>query len=200
MNEKNAFDLLVDFAKKHGFTYETHEDRKRFLLSPSDPTLNTKSVVFRKGNLLFCASDSFAAKAQTSSTWSGLYGEIDLPEYVDLKINRKDWLDRFLKSNKRKTGNSYFDSKLTVTSKSEKLPQRIKSSKLADYFLKLSETTSPIEVIIKFDYLENLNQLKGKMVVGVEIRRWMYEEHELENFLHYAGLMIESIRSKGKVQ
>jgi len=200
MNERSAFDILVDYPKKHGFKYDTHNSHKRFHLIPSDPMLNTKFVIFKKNKLFFCAYDSFGAKAYMSTTYTGLYGLINIPEEINLRITKKDWTDRFLRFNKRKTGNSFIDRNLTFTSKSRNIPFNIIKNKDVEYFLNISEKTNPLELIIECDYLQLVKELKGKMIVGVETNQWIHAESEIDNILQFGGLLLNSLQENASAQ
>ena len=80
MDERSAFDILLDYPKQHGLPFETHLDNKKILfISLMYPILHTKYVIFKKDSLFFCAYDSFAAKAYTSITFSGVYKSVNLP-------------------------------------------------------------------------------------------------------------------------
>ena len=117
MKERSSFDILLDYPKQQGLTFETHQDNNRFYLFPGDPILKTKYVVFKKDSLIFYAFDSYAAKASMTKTYSGIYRSINLPNEVEFSIYKKDWLDCFLRLNKIKTGLKYVDNNLTITSK-----------------------------------------------------------------------------------
>ena len=93
MNEKSAFDLLIEYTKKHGLNYATNNHNNHFSILSSVPVLSTKYVIFKKNNLFFYASDSFGFKGNMSKTFTGLYGLIDLPNDIELRIIKKDFID-----------------------------------------------------------------------------------------------------------
>ncbi|PXY01488.1 hypothetical protein DF185_08365 [Marinifilum breve] len=196
MEERSAFDILVDYPKKHGLDYDTHTNDRRFHFFPSDPVLNTKFVIFKKDNLFFCAYDSFGTKAYMNCTYTGLYGLIDIPDPLELKMTKKDWLDKFLTSNKRKTGNHYIDENVTISSKSSDIPMRVVNEKAVKHFLKITEKMNPLKVIIENDYLQFVKELKGKMVVGVEINKWLFEESDVDYFLEHGSKLLHSMQRK----
>lgn len=198
MNEKSTFDLLIEYPKKHGLNYATHNQNKHFSFIPSGPVINTKFVIFKKNNLFFCAYDSYGFKGSATKTFTGLYGIIDLPSEIELRALKKDMIDRFLLFNKRKTHNSRIDKVLTITSKSKNFPLHIISNKVVKHFLKIREKTNPIEIIIKNDYLQFIEEFKGKKVVGVETNYWMYKESEIDNFLHNGELLVNNLQVNTK--
>jgi hypothetical protein len=193
MDQRTAFDLLLDYPKKNGLVYETHESQQRFYLSPSDPLLSTKYIIFKKDNLFFCAYDSFAAKAYMSKTFTGLYGFIDLKKDFECRIYKKDWLDFFLRINKRKTGIKAIDDNLTITSKSRSLPKRLLSEKDLALFNKISNKITPVELLIQNNYLQIIKEFNDKKVIGIETNQWLYKNEDLGVFIDTGAELISNI-------
>jgi len=118
MEEKSSFDILLNYPKERGLAFETNRNIERFYLSTNDPILNTKYVLFKTDSILFYAFDSYAAKAFTTKTFTGVYSVLDWNNDFECRVYKKDWLDSFLRKNKKKTGNKNIDRKLTITTKS----------------------------------------------------------------------------------
>ena len=193
MSEQDAFETLVEYSKKLGIAYETHESQDRFYLFPNDPFLRTRYIVFKIDKLFFCAYDSYAAKAYTSNTYSGIYGLINLPADFECRIYMKDQMDLFLRTNKKKTGNKIVDDILTVTSKSKGLPQGLLSEKDALLFHTINSVITPIELLIQNDHRPIIRELGDKKIIGLETDHWIYKKEELDVFINTGSALIKSI-------
>jgi len=200
MKDRDTFEILLDYPKKHNLDYDTNNNHQRFCLLPSDQFLKTKFVIFKRNNLFFLAYDSFASKAYTSKTFTGVYGLIDLPTETELRIFKKDWSDFFLRMNKRKTRNPFLDRNITIVSKSNKLPKGLFSINMVSQFIDLSKKITPIELIIEHDYISLIKELKGKMIVGIETNDWIYKESDIDVFLNYGDKILDSIIKNASTQ
>lgn len=76
MEEKSAFDILVENLTDLGLNPDTHQNYRSFIVPGSDRLLNTKYVAATFESLFFFAYDSYGTRAQTSSTFTGLYSHI----------------------------------------------------------------------------------------------------------------------------
>lgn len=45
MEDKTAFDIVIEFLKKNSFDFETSRQYKRFSLIPTDPSFSKKFIV-----------------------------------------------------------------------------------------------------------------------------------------------------------
>lgn len=198
MNRRSAFDILLDYPKKHGLPYDKSNSEKNFYLVPSDPVLKTKTVAFKKNNFFFFAYDSFGTRAQMSKTFTGLFGIIEMPQDFELHITKKEWIDRYLTFNKIKTDHPFIDKKLTFVSKNKRLAKGIITKKEVKYFFSISEFIKPLEIIIAFDYVPLVKELKGKMVVGIETNSWIHIESEVDKLLEVGELILSNIQKNVK--
>lgn len=194
MKERNAFDILIEYPIKHGLDFDTHRDYRRFLLSPADPVLNTKFVVFKSDSLFFYAYDSYAAKAYMTKTFTGLYSYLSNSADTELKVYKKDFTDTFLRINKRKTGLKHIDDQLTITSKSKEFSFSL-SENYVSLFLEMNKIFSPFHLIIQNDYLQNIDELKNKKVIGLETQQWLYKEEDIDLFLRLGNELIQKIKN-----
>jgi hypothetical protein len=193
MKEQDSFETLLDYPKENGLQFETHESQNRFYLTPTDPFLRTKYIVFKKDELYFCAYDSYATKAYMSNTYSGLYGVINLPVDFECKIFKKDSLDLFIRFNKKKTGNKDIDDKLTITTKSKSLPKGFLSDKDVLLFDKINNTINPIELLIQNDYRPIIKELRAKKVIGLETNQWIYKKEDMDVFINFGIELLRNI-------
>jgi hypothetical protein len=193
MNERSAFDIILDYPKQYGLSFETHQFNNRYYLFPDDPILETKYVVFQKDSLFFYAFDSYASKAYMSKTFSGIYKSINLSRDFECKINKKDWLDTIMRFKKVKAGEKFIDDYLTITSKSNWLLKEVLSQESVTMYLKICEKIIPLTLLIQNDPLPMIKDLRGKSVVGLETNKWIYNSGDLDTLINQGGKLIDNI-------
>jgi len=198
MEEKSAFDILVENLSEFGLTPQTHITNQTFIVPGGGRFLNTKFVFVEIDSLYFVAYDTYSTKAHTSNTFTGIYSTIDLPTNMECKIYKKhSWLDFFLYVKKRKAGVRYIDDKLTIVGSSKDMPISNLSANSVDLFLRLNDKkTPPFQLIIQNDYLPMINPLKEKKIVGVEIREWIYLKPDLMSLIDNGQKLIRNIKSE----
>ena len=192
MEERNSFEILLDYPRNHGLVYDTHQENQRFYLFPSDPISRTKYVVFKKDSLTFFAYDSYAAKANMTKTFTGIYKPILMSEDIELKAYKKDWLDKLIRLNKIKTGKKYIDDNLTITSKSKSVSKFITDHTVA-LFTKINQSVFPLQLLIENNYLPIVKEFEGRKIIGLEANQWIYKNEDLDIFINLGGELIENI-------
>ncbi len=192
MNERNAFEILLDYPKELGLTYDTHQSTDKYYLATNNPVSKTKYVVFKKDSLFFCAFDSYTTKVYTSKTFSGIYKSFNLIEDLEFNIYKKDWLDYFIRYNKRKTGLKPIDQYFTITSKSKCIPRALTEQSIS-LFQKINDNIQPIKLIVQKDYIQVVKELKDKKVIGLETNQWIYQKKDLDILINLGGELIENI-------
>ena len=192
MEERSAFDILIDYPIKHGLDFDTYREYRRFYLSPADSILNTKFVIFKTDSLFFYAYDSYALNAYMTKTFTGLYRQISFHDDTELKVYKKDFTDTFLRINKRKTGLKHIDDYLTITSRSKELSFSLSENSVS-LFLEMNKIFSPFHLIIQNDYLQNIIELKNKKVIGLETQQLLYKEADIDLFLKLGNELIQNI-------
>lgn len=155
-----------------------------------------KFITFKNNNLYFVAYDSYSTKAYDSTTFTGLYGVIDLPENFNLRLYKKHWIDLILRKSKRKTGDLNTDSKLTITSNLESISSDLFSTKAIELFLRLNEKFAPFKMIIEKDYITFINDLKGKMLIGIETDSWVYKDEQLDILLEKGETLLKTVMER----
>lgn len=193
MDERCAVDQLLDYPKDKELHYETHKSNKRFLLTPADPILNTKYVLFKKDDLIFFAYDSYGAKAHMSQTFTGVYSLSGFEDNFECEITKRYWLDNF-RTRKKKTGVKRIDDKLTIRSHSDRNMVQLINEKIMSLFLELNNTITPVKLIIKNDYLRLIGDFKSKSIIGLETNQWIYKTEEIEALLDMGEEIIEEIK------
>lgn len=193
MEEKTAFDLLFDKLSARGMRPEKQTSEHSFVVPGKDRVSNTKYLIGRHKNYFFCAYDSYGTSAYASRTFTGIYASIQVPRGTDCQIHKKDWLDRFSRKNKRKSGINFIDEKLTITSSTQWTPSLLLNLKDVHQFLEINQRIAPLKIIIQKDYLPIIEELKDKTVIGIETNWWVYEDADLDLFLNSGGQLIEKM-------
>lgn len=194
MEEKSAFDLLVEHLIELGYSPETNNSNKIFIIPGRDRMLNTKFVVCKiTENIFFFASDSFGTRAYSSSTFTGLYSSIKIPEDVNYKIVKKDWFDLFYRKRK-KTGVGYIDRDLTIIS-STQISHRELSRDNVELFLKINRGEPRYSLVVENDYCPKIEELKDRKVIGLETNKWIFEKEDLEQLIDIGGKLIQNMKS-----
>jgi len=194
VDEKSSVNILIDNLKSRGISCESNNTDHRFILPGSEQMMKAKYVVASLDSCFFLAHDSYAAKAQTTSTYTGLYADVYVSAEVECKIYKKDWTDLFFRSGKRKTGIQYIDDKLTITTTSGWTPANILSPDDVALFLDLNKQISPLKLIIQRDYIPVIGELSGKTVVGIETNSWLYEGKDLDLLLDKGVKLIHNLK------
>ncbi len=191
MEETSAYDLLIDYPRKHGLEFDTQDDYKRFYLFPTDSVVDTKFVVFKTGPFYFYAHDSYTTKLYMLKTFTGLYttARYELPE---LKVHPRELMSSLMRFKKRKTGIPYIDNNLTITSDVKELSFNFTHQAVAN-FLDLAERFKPLHLFIKNNYINDIPDLKDKKIIGLETGQWLYKEEDVDLFIELGGEIIKSV-------
>ena len=197
MNERSAYEVLMDYPKEKGLIYESHKSDTRFYLTPDDPMLNTKFVVFKINSSVFMAYDSYSTKAFMNQTFTGIYSISTLEKDFECEINKKYLLDNF-RRNRKKTGNKYIDSNLTYISKSDKKVNEWLTEEISSLFLELANTIQPIKILVKKDYLPLIKDFKTKNIIGIETNQWIYKREEIDVLINSGAEIIRKLNKTSR--
>jgi len=185
----DIFQEYKKIALQNGFQFESMEDNRTFI-SPNDRILNTKFCLLSKGDLVYFASDSYAAKVGMSSTYSGVYTTIPIKvSDFEADITKRFWFDFLTK--RTRMNNSFIDNNLTIKTNNIELLSRIIDVKIADSYLKLWKKYPPIKVVIGKDYLPLIASFKGKYIIGVESIEWIMPGKFVETFSNIQEFVLE---------
>jgi len=178
--EKDARILLAEYAQKKGYDYATNSNFKR-LISVTDSFLSKKFFLFEiEKGFWFFAADSFAGKAGSGSTFTGIYTTINMDPSFSCKIHIKETLDGIFRWNRKKTGNPEIDRQLTITTNQKSLPDNIIREGDIYEFRKIYDKVRPSYIVFQNDYLPDLPALNGKMILGIETNYWVYLDDQLD--------------------
>lgn len=190
---RSAIDILLDYPREKGIPYETHENEKRFLLNPLDPSLKSRYVYFREAGITFFAFDSYALKAGSTNTFSGIYTEFKVNESAEFSIYKKEWIHKLLLRNKRTTGIKQIDENLTIVSK-QKFPfGDWFDIEAVSEFVNLTQKIVPLKMIVRNDYLSLVPALKGKNIIGLETNQWLYKKEDLSTLIERGSKLLATL-------
>ena len=193
MEEISAFDILIDNLIDLGYKPEASTSNKNFIIPGNDRFLNRKYVTCAlSDNIFFLASDSYGAKAHTSSTFTGLYSTINLQSEVEYKVVKKNWLD-FIYTKRKRSKIEYIDKNLTILS-SYWIPSEELNSQNVELFLKLNED-NPYSIIVENDYLPQIQASKGGKVIAIETKKWIYQKDNLVKLIEIGQQLITGIKN-----
>ena len=122
-----------------------------------------------------------------------IYSVLDWNNDFECRVYKKDWLDSFLRKNKKKTGNKNIDRKLTITTKSVHV-KNIIDTEVAATFMQLTKQIMPVQLIIQDNYLPTIKDLTGKKVIGIETSQWIYKHNDVDALLKYGEEIMSRIK------
>ena len=196
MQEKSAFDILIENLIELGLEPESNRSDKTFFMSTTDRALSAKYVGCKlSDSVYFFAVDYYGTRVGSSSTFTGIYSTIDLPLKAEYKVTKRDWFD-FLYTKRKKAGISYIDKNITIIS-STYIPKKELSKKNVELFLSMHKVV-PYYLIVENNYLPRLTMFKNKKVIGLEISRWIYEKEDLKDLISRGRDLINSINNEIK--
>ncbi len=176
------FDDYSRIAQQNGFLFEGNVDNRTFI-SPNDRVLNSKFCLLSKNDLIYFASDSYAAKVGMSSTYSGVYAAIPNGHFnLKAEIIKHFWYDFIAGRNTVKTNDSYIDKHLSIITNSVAQLMQIIDVRIVDSYLKLWEKYSPLKIVIGVDYLPSIKPFKDKVIIGIEKDEWILPDKFNETY------------------
>ena len=193
MADKTAFDILFDKLSERGMNPVKHVSERSFIVPGKDRFLNAKFIVASYNSLFYFSSDSYGTAAYSSKTFTGIFGAINLPPETDCHIYKKDWVDLIFRRHKRKTGIKFIDENLTITSVTDWIPSLLLQETDINLYLEINKRINPLKIIIEYDYLSMIPDLKGKAIVGIETDLWLTEDNDLDTIILLGGRVIEDI-------
>ncbi len=175
------FEEYKVLAQKNGFEFECMEDNRK-LIQPTDRILNKKFCVLSKNDLVYFASDSYAAKAGMTSTYAGVYTIVpEISMGYKAEVTKRFWID-FISGKKRvKTKNSYLDKNLAISTNNIEHLLKMVDVRVAEAYLKLWSKYSPIKIVAGVDYIP-ISTFKDKMIIGVEMDSWVLPKNFISTF------------------
>lgn len=198
MNEKSGFEILVENLIDLGYNPETNASKKIYIIPGRDRMSNAKFVLCKLSeNIYLFASDSYGTRAYSSSTFTGLYSTIELPEEIEYKIVKKDWTD-FLYRNRKKAGTRYIDDNLTIISSKSRIYTEL-SKESVELFLDINRGKTHYSLVVKNDYCPKIEELKGKKVIGLETDNWICEKEDLSQLINIGKKLIDNLLADNKI-
>lgn len=185
------FEDYKRIAQQNGFLFASREDNRTFI-SPNDRMLNSKYCMLSKNDLVYFASDSYAAKVGMSSTYSGVYTAI--PSHsIDFaaEISKHFWFDFISGKKTVRTNDSFVDKHLSISTNNLERLMQIVDVRLANSYLKLWDKYSPVKVVFGPDYLQSIVAFKGKLIFGIELNEWILPDKFESTFNDFQDFVME---------
>ncbi|RLD45505.1 MAG: hypothetical protein DRI89_00745 [Bacteroidetes bacterium] len=197
MKEKSSIEILEDFAKRKEIRFYTNSSVKNNFLSPSKRFSSVKFIVFDLGkvskNLFFIFYDSFATKAQTSKTYSGLFMRT-LKCKDKIKIMKRDWFDVISFKKRLKTGDPFIDKHLTIFSESDVVNTTLIHSKNMREFIQITEKIMPLELMTFQSSMSIVPELHGNDFIALRTNTWILDEKLLEYFMAKGSELLKRMK------
>ncbi len=185
------FEEYKRIGQQQGFLFESMVDNRTFL-SPNDRMLNSKFCMLSKNDMVYYASDSYAAKVGMSSTYSGVYTAIPSNSYdFKAEISKHFWIDFITGRKKVKTNDSFIDKHLSISTNNVEQLLRIIDIRIAKDYLELWDKYSPVKLVVGIDYLQSIVAFKGKLIIGVELNEWVLPERFEQTYNDFKGIIAE---------
>ncbi len=198
--EKSSIEILTQFAKKNNFECWTSRNLKRHYITPNDSFLNSKYFIMEipsdAHTYYYCASDSFAAKAFSTSTYSGIYRGFSNLICPSLKIRKRFWVDHLSFNRRIKLGNPEFDKSVQIQCNDRNFAQNVASLKVGSELLKFNDCISPFDIIIEPNFMSFNAQIESKSIIGMETNSWIINEDELGLLLNKGIKLLNLIKNK----
>lgn len=192
---KSSIEILTDFAKRNNYQYWDEILPEKSILPHRGKLINTKHFVLKYPTetytYYFCASDKGA-----NATYSGLYGNYSKYKTPELTISPRYWIDRFIIKQRKKSGISALDKKISISCSNEKLVKAVVDPKLGDEFVQLSKKLTPIELVIENNDLKYNTEMGSESIIGIRTNRWITEENELKLLLDQGSKLLNMVRKK----
>ena len=191
MEETSGNENLIDNLIKLGLNPETHIKNETAVLATKDRYANSKYVIASlSDSIYFLAYDS-----GRSYPFTGLYASVDLPVEAEYKVYKRSWFDKFIFFNRKKVGIDYIDNKLTISS-SNWIPKKELNAESVDLFLRINKKGNPYSLIVQNDYLPMIHMFKGKKIIGLETKTWLYKKEDLKILLESGNILLQKIKNK----
>jgi len=195
MNEKSSFDILLENLTALGYQPESNLLQQVSVFAVTGNRYGSNKHVYcvlSKGLYLF-AYDCFKSSAYNSSTFTGIYTTVDLPPQAEYRVIKKDWV-HFILKNKQRVGSADINKKITLLS-STWIPHRELGEQTVDLFLKLHDSTRRLHtLLVKNDYLPQIEEFKGKKILGIETDCWLYEKGALAQFIEQGSKLVLDVK------
>lgn len=190
MEEKNGLDKLIENLIELGLTPNIVEQDKGALFPPQNRFASSTTVT-----VLLSDSTYFLARSNVSSSFTGIYSSIELPEEIEYTVHQQNWFDFLFFPKRQKLGVKYMDDNLTIISP-KWIPSKEFNLKNTNLFLDINKAGKPYKLILENNYLLSIiKPLTGKKIIGIETNDWLYKKEDLENLLKLGEDLIRNIKN-----
>ena len=192
MKTPPTYEILLENLATLGYPPE-NKPLKVLSVIPDTRNGGTKHAYCALSNNLYLfAFDAFRNSSYPASTFTGIYTDVDLPPEAEYRVMKRDWT-HFIFKNRRHLGNHEMNRLLTIISP-HWVPGRELSKHNVDLFISLHNTGSLYTLLVKDNYLPQIEELKGKKILGIETRSWLYKKEELARFIDQGQQLILDLK------
>ena len=196
MKEKSTIDILAEFAEQKGLKYYSNSNVKNFHLSLHERYASSKFVVFdlqnTDKNTFVVFFDYFASKAYTGETYCGIFKSIHKCK-SEIKIQKRDWFDNLSFKKRIKTGISFIDKNVTVSSENKEVDTYIVNSDIIRKYLEISKRIMPLKLATIKNSESLVPELNGKNLISLTTNSWISDPGELEFFIEQGKELLRKI-------
>ncbi len=193
MEEKNGLDLLIENLVELGMVPNVTVENKGTLFPSNNRFASCTTVIVSISDSIY-----LVARANISTSFTGIYSSVLLPQEAEYKVYLKNWFDFLIYSNRQKVGIKYIDEHLTIVAP-KYIPYKEINLENAQQFVEINKFGKPYTLVMENNYLSFIvDQLKDQKVVGIETNDWLYKKEDLEILLNMGVRLIRNISSQFK--
>ena len=193
MQTKSSHEILLESLAALGYPPENKPLKKLFIY-PDNRYGSTKYAYCALSKELYLfAFDAFKSSAYPSPTFTGIYTAVDLPTEAEYRVLKRDWV-HFIYRNRRHIGAQHLDRKVSILS-SGWIPDRELNERNVDMFLALHHSTRRLYTLLaRNNYLPQIEELKDKMILGLETDSWLYQKEALAQFIEQGKALVMDVK------
>lgn len=189
MEEKSGLDKLLENLAKFDLVPDVTIVDKGTLLAPQNRFAHSHTVT-----ALLSDSIYFVARSNVSSSFTGIYSSINLPEEAEYNVFKRNWFDFLFFPKRQKLGVKFTDEQLTIVS-SRWVPSKELNSENVHLFLAANKTGRSYNLVVGNNYLSSIMEpLTDRKVIGLETNDWLHGAEDLENLLKIGEELIRNIK------
>ncbi len=193
MEEKSGLNTLVKNLAKLGLLPDVSVENKGALFPPQNTFAHSYTVTASLSDTIY-----FVARSNISSTFTGIFSTIELPEEAEYKIYKRNWFDFILQPKRKKIKVKFIDENITIIS-SKWIPSKELNMENAKLFLDINKRGQPYHLILANNYLLSIYEpLANRKIIGIETNDWIDEVEELEFILKKGEELIRKIKNTYK--
>ncbi len=193
MQDKSGLEMLVESLEELGLVPDVSKVSKGALFPAHNRFASSTTV-----SVLLSDSIYFLARANVSSSFTGIYSSIELPEHAEYIVHKRDWTDFMFLPARKTLGNAFIDKNVSIIS-----PHWTPSTELSvenvQLFLQINKAGKPYKLVLQNNYLlAMIDALSDKKIIGIETSDWLFKKEDLENLLKNGEELIRRIKTASR--